>query len=638
MNNYVEDFLNQYIKIDDPQYAIFINGCWGCGKTFFIHKWMKHLKNSTDNCKNLKWNPIYVSLYGLTKTQQITEKINEEIYPWLYSKGAKIAKMVLKTASKAVLRCNIDCNNDEHDEGSITYNLDSILLLKGENSNISGSKILIFDDVERCGVKLDILLGYINYFSEHCRCKVIIIGDEEKITLREGQNSSGGDLKFKDFKEKTIGRTFKINADLGEAVDYFINTISSNEKNLLNQKKDLIKEVFKASGSSNLRVLRQCLIDYNNVVAKIPEYCINSLNYNKIASYLIANFVAVYCEYKNGYTQLYNLFETMHSLFLKPEAKSERERLLSKYRYIGIRENIAILDSSMVEEIIKYLETGHYNIEYIENFFTAENLNSKSWDNLFHFWILNNENYKQYYDDTIKYFLSDKIDDAKELFTIISTLSLLYNEGLIGMSNSEQERETILIQGKKLIDRILCSAENAQTVLSIRERAIDGIRRSCFVKELNNSILNELFKYLDDLCNAKMNIFPNKVSEILENLTDSVFTLLEDLLNQVDPFLKTYYKDTAIFEKINAEKVANGIIRLSNQCKTELYYLLANRYLMPYSDSVNKDDVFNADIPNLSQIRNLLNEKCEKIEFIDKYNIKRISQLIGKVVDAYSIK
>lgn len=59
---------------------------------------------------------------------------------------------------------------------------------------------------------------------------------------------------------------------------------------------------------------------------------------------------------------------------------------------------------------------------------------------------------------------------------------------------------------------------------------------------------------------------------------------------------------------------------------------------MPYSDSVNKDDVFNADIPNLSQIRNLLNEKCEKIEFIDKYNIKRISQLIGKVVDAYSIK
>ena len=151
----------------------------------------------------------------------------------------------------------------------------------------------------------------------------------------------------------------------------------------------LIKEVFKASGSSNLRVLRQCLIDYNNVVAKIPEYCINSLNYNKIASYLIANFVAVYCEYKNGYTQLYNLFETMHSLFLKPEEKSERERLLSKYRYIGIRENIAILDSSMVEEIIKYLETGHYNIEYIENFFTAENLNSKSWDNLFHFWILN---------------------------------------------------------------------------------------------------------------------------------------------------------------------------------------------------------------------------------------------------------
>ena len=81
-------------------------------------------------------------------------------------------------------------------------------MLKGDNKEIKGNKILIFDDFERCNVNFDTLLGYINYFSEHCKCKIIIIGDEAKLQEKESENKG---LKFKDFKEKTIGRTFEIN-------------------------------------------------------------------------------------------------------------------------------------------------------------------------------------------------------------------------------------------------------------------------------------------------------------------------------------------------------------------------------------------------------------------------------------------
>lgn len=98
MNKNILTFLNEYAEIPDPQYAIMLRGAWGCGKTFFIRQWMEQLKNNRDADK-LKWQPIYVSLYGLTTTQQITEQINKEISPWLYSKGMKLAKNVLKDTS-----------------------------------------------------------------------------------------------------------------------------------------------------------------------------------------------------------------------------------------------------------------------------------------------------------------------------------------------------------------------------------------------------------------------------------------------------------------------------------------------------------------------------------------------------------
>ena len=112
----------------------------------------------------MNWKPIYISLFGLKEVQQVTESINKEIYPWLYSKGAKFIKNFLKAASKIVLRYDIDADGNGKNEGSATLNLDSILLLKEDNNEIKGNKILIFDDFERCNINFETLLGYINYF------------------------------------------------------------------------------------------------------------------------------------------------------------------------------------------------------------------------------------------------------------------------------------------------------------------------------------------------------------------------------------------------------------------------------------------------------------------------------------------
>ena len=145
-NEEIIKFLNEYVEIPNPQYAVMLKGAWGCGKTFFIQQWIKTLKNNDVEKDKLNWKPIYISLFGLKEVQQVTESINKEIYPWLYSKGAKFIKNFLKAASKIVLRYDIDADGNGKNEGSATLNLDSILLLKEDNNEIRFSFSMILKD------------------------------------------------------------------------------------------------------------------------------------------------------------------------------------------------------------------------------------------------------------------------------------------------------------------------------------------------------------------------------------------------------------------------------------------------------------------------------------------------------------
>ena len=89
-------------------------------------------------------------------------------------------------------------------------------------------------------------------------------------------------MKFKDFKEKTIGRTFEIKLNIGETLDFFIGEISTNNRNLLSENKELIIKIFHASKFDNLRVLRQCLNDYHRIAMALPEHYHKSPKYKLV--------------------------------------------------------------------------------------------------------------------------------------------------------------------------------------------------------------------------------------------------------------------------------------------------------------------------------------------------------------------
>jgi len=70
VNAHIHQYLTSYLKRENPQYAVMLNGAWGCGKTFFIRKWRESIKS-----KDIK--PIYVSLFGLQTIKDVNELINK---------------------------------------------------------------------------------------------------------------------------------------------------------------------------------------------------------------------------------------------------------------------------------------------------------------------------------------------------------------------------------------------------------------------------------------------------------------------------------------------------------------------------------------------------------------------------------
>lgn len=58
----------------------------------------------------------------------------------------------------------------------------------------------------------------------------------------------------------------------------------------------------------------------------LPEHYHESPKYKLIITSLLANFVAVYCEYKGGNTEIASLFNSLYNMFPDKEKNEEREK------------------------------------------------------------------------------------------------------------------------------------------------------------------------------------------------------------------------------------------------------------------------------------------------------------------------
>ncbi len=239
--------LEEYVKIEKPGYAFMIEAPWGAGKT--------HLVNSVFSDHFSKDTARYISLNGISDRQSFRKALIEGTPGATYSRALRIFGNLLGRITKTG-----DLGDLANDK------LEDILIKEIPD-------IIIFDDVERCELRAIELLGLINEFVEHMKKRVILCAF---IDRRDDNETEKRDLFLKR-KEKVVGRTVKISADLKGALPTFISEIPNGQgKQWLKDQEKLLLEIFESAKHNNLRVFRQCLNDCARTIDIFEEDIFNS--------------------------------------------------------------------------------------------------------------------------------------------------------------------------------------------------------------------------------------------------------------------------------------------------------------------------------------------------------------------------
>ncbi|MBV6748954.1 KAP family NTPase [Pseudomonas chlororaphis] len=262
-NSHVREFLKYYLSLEySPCYAVLVSGAWGIGKTFLVKVILKELM-----CDK----PLsYVSLYGLDTVDAIDTALYQSLHPVLSSKGAVIAGRT----GKAILKMG---------------KVDGVL---GVRDFIEHGKdrLYVFDDLERSPLKPEIVLGYINEMVEHDGCKVIIIGNEEKLLEVPG---------YQETKEKLIGRSLEVQAAVHGAFTHFLSQLKSvSAKKALEENSETVATIFREASATNFRVLQQTVWDFERIAN-----CLEIRHFDSVEGVktLIETFFAISFEAKAGH-------------------------------------------------------------------------------------------------------------------------------------------------------------------------------------------------------------------------------------------------------------------------------------------------------------------------------------------------
>lgn len=609
---YVTQYLNDYINMVNPQYAVMLKGKWGCGKTYYINKliekWNSEIKESNDK---ISLRPVYVSLNGIGSISQVSFMIRRELRPLVYSKGGRLAKKVFLGTIKAVTNGILDLDNDnKNDNLSDIFDAESIIeILSRSNDSVEGKKILVFDDLERCKMPTDEIFGYINNLVEHSNCKVIIIGEEDKIKGKYEKSLLS--VGYKDFKEKLIGQTFSINQDFENIINHFI---SESRDRYLTDNKDLVLRLFLDSKVENLRIIKQFFSDFKRLVESMDSTNFKEELFDDFIKNVIAYFVITYCEHKSG-NEYISYFQSFNY--------SSTDEIKEKVRFLENKYNNTLTKYSLkhsmytfkIETIIYFIDNGVIpNLREMLNL--NEILNERNiadWEQVWSYWNLDNQTFIRKLKLVKTLFYKENIDYVS-IALHISGMLLHFNRIKIATCNEDY----VIKRAKRQIDNIY-----KRYVDNFNDRLMVGMHMSSWGKrymECESIEMKDLIKYAEskqsDFYERKRILF---CKDFWENINDKESDNVYSIFNKSIPSGYCTYNLSSVFYGIDVNKVVLSLLRLSNQSKYNLIPFLSSRYYLP-SSQINGtiSDYHIKDLPFLEKIREVLEIKTKRLKLIDK--------------------
>lgn len=344
MEEKIKEVIDNYLIAQNTDYAIMINGKWGCGKTYFVRNVLFDYINKNDSY-GTKYECVYVSLYGLNNVGDIGERIFFAInksYKWIGFVSKRVASFasVIPFCGDGI-KSSLELDDNEKNE------------IHKKLGNLS-NKVIFFDDLERISKNVNLLevLGFINNYSENEKYKTIIICNNEKID----------DEDYKKFIEKTVRYAIKYSPNIAYIYDEIVgeSNFSDKFKEYLMSNKDRILKIYSRTKFDNIRTLKFIVESLSIIYSKI-SIITNNEYVNEIFGKIITYYIVYSAEYKNACDEK-NLSELNNicNSFWRLTNSNNDNIFLNKY-------NDIVYDFNHYPIIENYIHNGCFNDDELKN-------------------------------------------------------------------------------------------------------------------------------------------------------------------------------------------------------------------------------------------------------------------------------
>ena len=224
--NELTKYIKNYLENDKTRSAIMLTGAWGCGKSYYIQNEL--VPALTDEEEN---RCVVVSLYGIKSLEALSKSIYLEVRAKaLITKSESLnrAKIIGKTIVKGVASFfGVDINVSEESLNQLYQSID-----------LTG-KLIILEDLERSGLGILEVMGYVNNLVEQDGVKVLLVANEGEIIKYETQEETDKDgmekvnkvlmkesKEYFRIKEKTVSDTIQFYANLDSSIENILKLFS----------------------------------------------------------------------------------------------------------------------------------------------------------------------------------------------------------------------------------------------------------------------------------------------------------------------------------------------------------------------------------------------------------------------------
>lgn len=590
INQHIEEYLDYYCKTkNSTPFAVLLKGKWGCGKTFFIKKYIE---------ENNKSDFLHVSLYGLSVCSEIDEKIFEALHPILSNPKVKLAARALSGIVR--LTTKIDFGNDGEYDASLDSSGISRLDFKKFADN-SKNKIIIFDDIERCDIGISNLLGYVNHFVEFFNQKVVLIANEDDIL-----KSLNGD-KYRNIKEKLIGKEFCVNASQEAAITLFVEGIvDGNLKKYSQNIKRLLSRIFIQSGYDNLRLIQQALSSFEYF---FQGYSSKSKKNVELFEKIFYEFVVFFIEYKKGYINGEDFFEDYPKFFKGFREKEKKGHVLDKYDD-GLSHWVTCFNIKILGKILQGLNLSETEKkELVDNFENIIGANKESWQKL---WYCYDQSDRDFFAN-----LKDVQEKWRKKYFLDLRVFLHVFGMFLGFSKSgllDRKKEDILKEAKEYVEFLI--KENKFPLELQRQNFGFDWKGSAYGLGYSGMELKE-WKSLIDFVDEKI-ISLEEVS-IKEKISSELMPILrgEKILDNqsLDLFMNYNFfhnngNKKAYFQYLDVDKIAEIL------CQNKRYMLssLQKTFKERYSGLSSQIIGIEQEVSFLKKLKTKLENEIKKVE------------------------